>query len=121
VVIERISAVTLAVRDMARAVRFYQTLGFKLRYGGEAASFSSFQVGIGYLNLVLAPAGFSPSWWGRVIFYVEDVDALYRRLVDAGLSPSTTPEDASWGERYFHINDPDGHELSFARPLGRRD
>ncbi|MEC7657646.1 MAG: VOC family protein, partial [Pseudomonadota bacterium] len=25
--------------------------------------------------------------------------------------------DASWGERYFHITDPDGHELSFAHPL----
>ncbi|MEE9270499.1 MAG: VOC family protein, partial [Candidatus Krumholzibacteria bacterium] len=24
---------------------------------------------------------------------------------------------AEWGERYFHITDPDGHELSFARPL----
>ncbi|MQG14065.1 MAG: VOC family protein, partial [SAR202 cluster bacterium] len=23
----------------------------------------------------------------------------------------------SWGERYFHINDPDAHELSFAKPL----
>ncbi|HIM82059.1 MAG TPA: VOC family protein, partial [Dehalococcoidia bacterium] len=23
----------------------------------------------------------------------------------------------SWGERYFHINDPDSHELSFAKPL----
>ncbi|MHC4164482.1 MAG: VOC family protein, partial [Planctomycetota bacterium] len=27
------------------------------------------------------------------------------------------PADAEWGERYFHITDPDGHELSFARPL----
>ena len=23
------------------------------------------------------------------------------------------------GERYFHLSDPDGHELSFARPLPR--
>jgi hypothetical protein len=23
------------------------------------------------------------------------------------------------GERFFHITDPDGHELSFARPLKR--
>jgi len=23
------------------------------------------------------------------------------------------PRDASWGERYFHMPDPDGHELSF--------
>jgi hypothetical protein len=22
-----------------------------------------------------------------------------------------------WGERYFHMPDPDGHELSFAGPL----
>lgn len=115
--IQRISAITLAVQDMTRAVRFYRTVGFDLLYGGPAASFSSFRVGTGYLNLVLAPEGFSPSWWGRVIFYVDDVDALYRRLVDAGLTPSAAPEDASWGERYFHINDPDGHELSFARPL----
>jgi hypothetical protein len=25
--------------------------------------------------------------------------------------------NAPWGERCFHIHDPDGHELSFARPL----
>jgi uncharacterized glyoxalase superfamily protein PhnB len=27
------------------------------------------------------------------------------------------PRDAEWGERYFHLTDPDGHELSFARPI----
>ena len=27
--------------------------------------------------------------------------------------------DAEWGEHYFHIADPDGHELSFAKPLAR--
>jgi len=25
--------------------------------------------------------------------------------------------DAERGERYFHLLDPDGHELSFAKPL----
>jgi hypothetical protein len=28
-----------------------------------------------------------------------------------------SPRDASWGERYFHMLDSDGHELSFARPI----
>ncbi len=115
--VQQISAVTLAVRDMARAVEFYQAkVGLHLLYGGGDASFSSFRVGDGYVNLVLSPEG-GWSWWGRVIFYVDDVDALYHRLADAGLSPSTTPQDAPWGERYFHISDPDSHELSFARPL----
>jgi uncharacterized glyoxalase superfamily protein PhnB len=27
------------------------------------------------------------------------------------------PADAIWGERYFHITDPDGHEISFAMLL----
>ena len=115
--VQRISAVTLAVRDMAQAVEFYGAkVGLELLYGGASASFTSFRVGDGYLNLLLAPEG-GWGWWGRVIFYVDDVDALYQRLLRAGLAPSTIPQDAPWGERYFHINDPDGHEVSFARRL----
>ena len=38
------------------------------------------------------------------------------RAIENGLQPDTSPRDAPWGERYFHITDPDGHELSFARP-----
>jgi uncharacterized glyoxalase superfamily protein PhnB len=102
---------------MAYSVEFYQHhVGLSLLYGGGTESFTSFSVGDSYLNLVLA-SDRELSWWGRVIFYVDDVDEMYRRLIDAGLTPTTAPEDAPWGERYFHINDPDGHELSFARPL----
>jgi catechol 2,3-dioxygenase-like lactoylglutathione lyase family enzyme len=119
--IEGISAVTLVTRDMARAVRFYSALGFTLRHGGggEQASFTSLHAGSGYLNLIARPDDRerSWSWWGRVIFHVTDVDAFHARAVAAGLEPDTAPADAPWGERYFHLTDPDGHELSFARPL----
>ena len=40
-----ISAVTLATHDMPRAVGFYRLLGFSMRYGGEAAGFTSFAAG----------------------------------------------------------------------------
>ena len=115
--IEEISAITLATHDMARAVRFYHALGFEVLHGGEGASFTSFRAGTGYLNLIAQPAERSWSWWGRVIFYVADVDALYDCARAAGYEPATVPRDAEWGERFFHIADPDGHELSFARPL----
>jgi len=49
-------------------------------------------------------------------FYVSDVHALSRAALAQGLEPSFPPRDASWGERYFHITGPDGHELSFAKP-----
>lgn len=115
--IEGISAITLCTHDMARAVRFYRALGFDLLYGGEAASFTSFRAGPGYLNLTAQPEDKRWSWWGRAIFYVDDVDALHARALAAGYQPATQPRDAEWGERYFHLSDPDGHELSFARPL----
>ena len=115
--IEGISAVTLATHDMRRAVQFYRSLAFDMLYGGEAASFTSFRAGAGYLNLISQPTEQRWSWWGRVIFYVDDVDALYERALAAGCQPTTVPRDAEWGERYFHVSDPDGHELSFARPL----
>src|SRR5258708_2710061 len=112
-----ISAVTLATHDMTRAVRFYGALGFAIRYGGEAASFTSLHAGSGYLNLIAQPPERRWSWWGRVIFHVADVDALHQRAQAAGYRPTTSPRDAEWGERFFHLDDPDGHELSFARPL----
>jgi uncharacterized glyoxalase superfamily protein PhnB len=115
--IQSISALTLATHDMARAVRFYRALGFTIHYGGEDADFTSFAVGSSFLNIVTASPDSRWSWWGRAIFHVADVDAVYAQAVGAGLEPSFPPQDASWGERFFHLNDPDGHELSFARPL----
>jgi catechol 2,3-dioxygenase-like lactoylglutathione lyase family enzyme len=117
--IESISAVTLATHDMARAVRFYSALGFSIRYGGASAAFTSFHADRGYLNLIAAPKNQRWSWWGRVIFYASDVDGMYRHAVAQGLQPQFAPCDAEWGERYFHITDPDGHELSFAKLLVR--
>lgn len=114
--LESISAITLAVTDMARAIRFYERLGFQLRYGGGDGTFASFEVGPNYLNLVQHEA---VGWWGRVIFYVSDVDEMHARTVEEGITPLFGPRDAEWGERYFHVLDPDGHELSFAQPTPR--
>lgn len=114
--IRSLSAVTLGTHDMARAVEFYRKLGFVVRYGDD--EFTSFEAGASYLNLIRAEPGKRWSWWGRVIVHVEDVDAIYRRALEAGLSPHAPPEDAPWGERYFHLTDPDGHEVSLAKPLG---
>ncbi len=115
--IESISAITLATHDMARAVQFYTTLGFDLAHGGEDARFTSLRAGTGYLNLTAQSAERCWVWWGRVIFRVSDVDDLYARIIERGIRPAAGPRDAAWGERYFHLTDPDGHELSFSQPL----
>jgi len=113
--IESISAVTLATLSMADSVEFYSSLGFELKSGGPQAGFSTFRAGHQYLNIIATLE--EPSWWGRIIFWVSDVDRIYTRALEAGWSPEAPPHDADWGERYFHVRDPDGHELSFARRL----
>ncbi len=92
--IEGISAVTLGTHRMPRAVRFYRALGFEALHGGEEASFTSFRAGASYLNLIAQPVERRWSWWGRIIFYVTDVDALHKRALVAGYQPTTSPRDA---------------------------
>ncbi len=101
-----INAVTLATHDMAWAVRFYGALGFQVEYGDERTAFTSFAVGPGHLNLTAEPPKRRWSWWGRVIVFVEDVDALYTHTRTQGLGLELGAPDAAWGERFFHITDP---------------
>jgi catechol 2,3-dioxygenase-like lactoylglutathione lyase family enzyme len=114
-VIQHISAVTFAVRDMARSIDFYNKLGFGLLCGGDRAAFSSLKAGEAFVNLV-ANSEYEHRWWGRAIFRIHGADAHYRLLSEQGLEPQS-PKDAPWGERFFHLTDPDGHELSFAEAL----
>lgn len=101
---------------MVRSLRFHRDiLGLKLLYGGEESTFSSFDIGGTYLNLELSLD--VDTGWGRVIFYCGDVDYVRAYLISKGYG-APEPKDAPWGERFFHVKDPDGHELSMAQPLG---
>jgi len=59
----------------------------------------------------------------RIIFYTDDVDELFAYMQDdktiSGLGKlESKPQDATWGERFFHMLDPDGYKMSFATPIG---
>jgi catechol 2,3-dioxygenase-like lactoylglutathione lyase family enzyme len=114
--VEKISAVTLRVANMRTSVRFYKdVLGLEIIYGGEGSYFTSLRTRDGDMILNLEHGDASIPW-GRLIFHVSDVDRFWTYLVEKGFHPDS-PQDASWNERYFHMPDPDGHELSFARPI----
>lgn len=114
-VITRVSGVTLRVASMARSVAFYRDhLGLRLLYGGEGADFSSFDVGGTYLNL--QESSDVETGWGRIVLHTDDVDGMHRHLTESGFE-APSPWDAPWGERYFHLRDPDGHEVSIAKSL----
>ena len=49
--------------------------------------------------------------------YANDVDALWKRAVDAGAEVRQPLQDVFWGERYGQITDPFGHRWGLAQHL----
>jgi catechol 2,3-dioxygenase-like lactoylglutathione lyase family enzyme len=141
----RISAVTLKVKDMEKSCLLYSKIpGFRLTYGGKPSdSFSTFKIGerskpaSTYLNLERAQEdecifdisgkpklgkGRVSEDFGRIIFHTENVDRLYSYMkhdecITKSIVFENEPTDAPWGERFFHIREPSGYQLSFAQPL----
>lgn len=115
-----LNAITLNTLNMADSVAFYAVIGFDLVFGDSDAEFVTMGAGGCFVNLVRVSRGEDVhAGWGRAIFHVDDVDALYQRVLAAGLQPQAPPRDAPWGERMFPIYDPSGHDLSFAKRLER--
>jgi catechol 2,3-dioxygenase-like lactoylglutathione lyase family enzyme len=140
--IYKISAVTLIIDNMERSCRFYSQIpGFKLVYGGSSDDmFTTFEIGEENvtkmcLNLELGITNNNREhhhttyddrkqrqYFGRIIFHTEDVDRLYSYFknndyISNLISFENEPTNAAWGERYFHIREPDGYQLSFAQPI----
>jgi catechol 2,3-dioxygenase-like lactoylglutathione lyase family enzyme len=140
----RISAITLKVKDMEKSCSLYSKIpGFRLAYGGKPSDrFTTFEIGkeskATYLNLELIEEEEKDSShfykksnlgkmrgsedFGRIIFHTENVDRLYSYMKhDEYISKSIVfenePTNAPWGERFFHIREPNGYQLSFAQPL----
>src|SRR5260370_41743063 len=88
----------------------------EISYGGEDAFFSSVRAKDAEDPILNLEQGRSVPGWGRMIFYVADVDSFWEYLRGKGFNPER-PRNASWGERYFHMSVLVGHALSFARPL----
>jgi PhnB protein len=49
-----------------------------------------------------------------VFLYVEDVDAVTQRAVDAGATATMEVADQFWGDRFGTLTDPFGHAWSIA-------
>src|SRR5713226_7853952 len=98
--IQKISAITLKVADMNVSVRFYRdVLGMELVYGGKDAYFSSLRTTDAEFPILNLEQGRPITSWGRMIFHVADVDALWTYLKEKGFDPKK-PQNATWGERY---------------------
>jgi PhnB protein len=117
----------LTVQDAARVIEFYeQAFGAEERFRmptPDGKWVAHAELKIGDSNLMLAdempgeecrsPLSFGGTPVGFYL-YVEDVDAAFKRAVDAGGKVKTQVQDMFWGDRTGEIVDPSGHVWTLA-------
>jgi PhnB protein len=116
----------LSVDDASAAIDFYQrALGAKerVRMAGPGGAIMHAELEIGDSLVMLSDPfpQFTPrpprelgGTSASIFLYVEDVDALYRKALDAGASSVAEPEDMFWGDRFGAVMDPFGHHWTIA-------
>ena len=121
----------IVVSDMARSVAFYRRLGLEFPEGAENEQHVEAPLpgGMRYaLDTEEVMRAFDPDWKrpgdGHAVGGAfrcespEEVDRVYRELLDAGATPHKEPWDAFWGQRYAQLKDPDGAVIDLFAPLG---
>ncbi|NML18320.1 VOC family protein [Azohydromonas caseinilytica] len=116
----------LTIRGAARAIEFYkQAFGAEevMRLASPDGRVMHAEIHIGGAVLMLhdeAPQcqAFSPQTLGgspcSVILYVEDVDAVVKRAVEAGATLTMEVADQFYGDRAGALRDPFGHRWHVA-------
>jgi glyoxylase I family protein len=116
------------VKDVARAIAFYDRLGFKLDHKALPA-FA--QVSVGGLKLILSGPGASgsrpmpdgqkqePGGWNRVILHVNDLPARIEALKKMGLRFRNQMEVGPGGKQIL-LEDDDGNPVELFEPAGKK-
>ena len=117
---------SLVFEDAAAAINFYKTaFGAKERMRMEAPDgkigHAEIEIGDSLVMLSDAFPQFTmrpPSELGGttagIFLYVDDVDGVTQRAIDAGATVTMEVADQFWGDRFGSIMDPFGHSWSIA-------
>jgi PhnB protein len=120
----------LVVRDAARAIDFY-TRAFgaaelyrNLAPDGKSIMHAELMLGDSRFLLhdefpeqgMLSPLGYNGTSV-TLHLYVDNVDELFTRAVEAGSETLMPVQDCFWGDRYGILRDPFGHRWSIATRL----
>jgi uncharacterized glyoxalase superfamily protein PhnB len=122
----------IRVRDMDLALEFYVgRLGFAIERGGPADDNCAISRGDARLMLEVAGDLYSEAYNEAIrqrldtpsatALYVEadDLDALFERVVDAGVDVVDPLAERPWGQAEFTIADPTGQWLTFWQVRGK--
>ena len=105
----------VVVNDVTAAVDFLRAT---FDATGEVHGDRPAEIRIGDSMVMLSAAGERDLFPAFLYVYVEDVDATYRRAVDAGAVTIEEPLDTPYGDRRAMVRDPFGNVFQIAHRRG---
>lgn len=108
-----LAGLTLHVADLERSLAFYAKIPGAVVEIHRPGLIAILRIGHGRLGLLQRAAGRF-----HVELEVDDLDALYADLRQAGIEPKGPPVKHPWGDRDFQVVDPDGFVLEFEADAG---
>jgi lactoylglutathione lyase len=118
----KVDYVILYVRDLDRSISFYtEVIGLPFKFSEHGyAEFATEGTKFALYDRAQLPQliGREPEGGEatmEVAFLVDDVDGEAERLREAGVTVLSGPVDRPWGQRTFHLLDPDGHVVELAQ------
>jgi uncharacterized glyoxalase superfamily protein PhnB len=125
--VAELDAIGIVTGDLQGSLRFYGTLGVDVPEGDGDHVEATLARGLRLMwDTEEMIRQIDPDWQpptGQRVglaFRCEDpadVDATYRRVVEAGFRGAKEPWDAFWGQRYATVLDPDGNAVDLFAPL----
>jgi lactoylglutathione lyase len=110
-----LEGLTLHVDDVERSRDFYARIPGAVEEAHRPGEFALFRIGrarLGLLNRRFL-RGDGPRFHVEISTGQNAVDELYEQVRAAGIEPEGPPANRSWGERTFHVKDPDGNLIEF--------
>lgn len=124
----------IVVKQAPQAIEFYKkAFGAKLieKHDTEDGKVMHAQLQIGDSMLMLSDEFPEPQGCGMAApatskgiavalhLYVDDVDTVFKKAVQAGAKVVMPVEDQFWGDRFGQLEDPFGHRWSLATPIAQ--
>jgi catechol 2,3-dioxygenase-like lactoylglutathione lyase family enzyme len=103
-----LEGLTLNVADLERSLAFYTRLPGVAVEVHKPGIFAMLRIGKGRMGLWQRAAGRF-----HIELETDNLDAYYEAVRQAGIEPKGPPVLHPWGERDFHVVDPDGFDLEF--------
>jgi PhnB protein len=104
----------MVVADVAAQVAFLRTV---FDAAGETESGRPAEVRVGDSMILVSEIGEREAFPAFLYVYVDDVDRVHRRALDAGAASLEQPGDQPYGDRRAMVRDPFGNVFQIAHKI----